>query len=395
MLAKSGKLVDIEICAGSGGMTIGLQRAGFQFSHLFEIDGPACATLKQNHISNGGILNGEIHQEDIATIKWSDFSETVRLFAAGAPCQPFSLGGRHLSEKDNRNLFPEVLRAIRTLRPQAAILENVSGLIRPSFRLYFEYILRQLTWPSIAPKEAEEWRDHNWRISQHQKNTNEKPEYMVTYELLEAADFGVPQVRKRIMIVTTRSDVLDRFEFPTATHGRESLIRIQNNGEYWKEHGINSPNMCIDGIRMLHLENNELNPWKTVRDAIRNLPEPAHDETLTKNNHWFIPGARVYRGHSGSRLDWPSKTIKAGVHGVPGGENVVILDDGNHRYFTLRETALLQGFPDDFIFEGARLHVTRQIGNAVPVDLADAVGGSLFNHITNPETNCKRQHCKH
>ena len=381
MLKQSGKLVDIEICAGSGGMTLGLQRAGFQFAHLFEIDKHACATLKQNHISKGGILNCEVHQEDIAKINWSNFANPVRLLAAGAPCQPFSLAGRHLSERDKRNLFPEVLRAIRTLRPQAAILENVSGLIRPSFRPYFEYILRQLTWPSIAPKKTEEWRDHSWRIFQHQKNTNEKPEYTGTYKLLEAADFGVPQIRKRVMIVTTRSDILDQFEFPETTHSRESLMRIQNNGEYWKERSIDSPKMCADEIRMLNLDDNDLNPWKTVRDSIRNLPEPTRAESLTNNNHWLIPGARIYRGHSGSRLDWPSKTIKAGVHGVPGGENIVILDDGSHRYFTLRETALLQGFPENFIFEGARLHITRQIGNAVPVDLAEAVGDSLFSHI--------------
>ena len=389
MLKQDGKSVDIEICAGSGGMTLGLQQAGFQFSHLFEIDKHACATLKQNHVSRGGMLNCEVHQEDITKIKWSNFSSSVRLLAAGAPCQPFSLAGRHLSERDKRNLFPEVLRAIRTLKPQAAILENVSGLIRPSFRPYFEYILRQLTWPSISPKKTEEWMDHDRRIFQHQKKTSEKPEYMVTYKLLEAADFGVPQIRKRVMIVATRSDILDPFEFPVSTHGRESLIRMQNNGEYWKEHNIDSPTMCTDETRILHFNCDGLNPWKTVRDAIRYLPEPALAETLTNNNHWLIPGARIYRGHSGSCLDWPSKTIKAGVHGVPGGENVVILDDGSHRYFTLRETALLQGFPDDFIFEGARLHITRQIGNAVPVDLAEAVGDNLFRHMN--KNNCSKE----
>ena len=98
-------------------------------------------------------------------------------------------------------------------------------------------------------------------------------------------------------------------------------------------------------------------------------------------NHWRIPGARSYPGHSGSRMDWPAKTIKAGVHGVPGGENTIVEDNGAFRYFTLRETARIQTFPDTHFFEGARIHVTRQIGNAVPCDLAAAVGRPLFEFI--------------
>ena len=341
----------------------------------------ACATLEKNHVSNGGLLDGEICQKDITKTDWSNFTSPVRLFAAGAPCQPFSLAGRHLSDRDDRNLFPQVLRAIRILQPQAVVLENVSGLARPSFRPYFEYILRQLEWPSISLRKDEGWRDHDRRISQHQKNTNETPEYLVTDKLLEAADYGVPQIRRRVMIVTTRTDAHDRFEFPKKTHDKESLIQLQHGGNYWKKHNIAPNYRYIDGAQIDLEDSRNLRPWKTVRDAIRDLPEPALDEELTSDNHWLIPGARIYRGHSGSRLDWPSKTIKAGVHGVPGGENIVHMDDGGHRYFTLRETARLQGFPDDFIFVGARLHVTRQIGNAVPIKLAEAVGGKLFDQI--------------
>ncbi len=95
-------------------------------------------------------------------------------------------------------------------------------------------------------------------------------------------------------------------------------------------------------------------------------------------NHWRIPGARLYNGHMGSALDMPSKTIKAGVHGVGGGENTVIEDDGAARYYTLRETARIQTFPDEHFFTGARLHVTRQIGNAVPCLLAEALALPLY-----------------
>lgn len=94
-------------------------------------------------------------------------------------------------------------------------------------------------------------------------------------------------------------------------------------------------------------------------------------------SHRFIPGARLYKKHAGSRLDWPAKTVKAGVHGCPGGEHIVLLDDGSHRYLTLRECAALQGFPDDYALDEVRTPAMRQLGNAVPVALAEAIGRSL------------------
>ena len=363
-------------------MTLGLQRAGFQFSHVFESDKHPCTTLQNNHVAKGGMLRAEVHQEDVAKLDWSDFSGPVRLLAGGAPCQPFSLAGRHLADKDDRNMFPEVLRAVRAVQPQAIMLENVQGLARPSFRPYLEYILRQLTWPSLAPEKDEEWQNHDRRISQHQTSVKGEPEYYVNWDLLEAADYGVPQNRRRVFIVVTRANAFQKFEFPPASHKKESLIRIQHNGEYWTSRSIRQPKNGVNGVKVLHLDGfKTFKAWKTVRDAIADLPHPASSEAASDDNHWLIPGAKVYRGHSGSRLDWPSKTIKAGVHGVPGGENIVLLDDGSYRYYTLRETARLQGFPDDFVFYGPRLHVTRQIGNAVPVDFAEAVGRKLFRQI--------------
>ena len=380
---QTNKSVDIEIFAGAGGMTLGLQRAGFRFSHLFELDSHTCRTLENNHVTKGGVLHGDVHQADITKLDWSNYStQPVRLLVGGAPCQPFSLAGRHLADKDDRNMFPEVLRAIRALQPQAVLLENVQGLARPPFRPYLEYILRQLSWPSVRPKNDEEWQDHDRRIWRHQTRANDEPEYHVNWDLLEAADYGVPQNRRRVFIVAMRTDIFEEFEFPLVTHKRESLMRIQNNGDYWKSRGIKEPKK--NGVDVLDLENFiDFKAWETVRDALAALPQAANSNADSGNNHWLIPGARIYRGHSGSALDWPSKTIKAGVHGVPGGENIVLMDDGSHRYFTLRETARIQGFPDEFVFYGARLHVTRQIGNAVPVDLAAALGRKLFRQMSN------------
>ena len=374
---------DIEIFAGSGGMTLGLQKAGFCFSHVFEIDPHACETLKNNQSTSGGLLHCEVHEGDVSELNWDSLNSPVRLLAGGAPCQPFSLSGRHLADKDDRNLFPEVLRAVRALRPQAVMLENVQGLARPSFRPYLEYILRQLEWPSVAPKKGEEWQKHDGRISQHREAAGDECEYHVSWSLLDAADYGVAQNRRRVFMVAIRADVAGKFIFPAASHRKEALMLAQISGDYWKNRSISPPrDTPKEWTAVVSDDFAQYDAWKTVRDAISDLPCPASSERQSDDNHWEIPGARLYRGHTGSRLDWPSKTIKAGVHGVPGGENIVLLDDGKHRYFTLRETARLQGFPDSFVFYGARLHVTRQIGNAVPVDLAKAVGWKLFLEVT-------------
>ena len=108
------------------------------------------------------------------------------------------------------------------------------------------------------------------------------------------------------------------------------------------------------------------------------LPEPEDGVESPKiKHHVGIPGARLYKGHSGNPLDWPAKTIKAGVHGVPGGEHVICLDNGGHRYMTVRECARVQTFPDPWVFKGPRSEASRQIGNAVPVRLARIMGKAI------------------
>jgi DNA (cytosine-5)-methyltransferase 1 len=99
-------------------------------------------------------------------------------------------------------------------------------------------------------------------------------------------------------------------------------------------------------------------------------------------NHRFQPGARSSAGHTGSPLDEPAKTLKAGVHGVPGGENMLVRADGSLRYFTIRESARLQTFPDDFRFHGAWSEAMRQLGNAVPVDLAEIIASDVYRRLS-------------
>ncbi len=370
-------MIDIDLFAGAGGLAVGLREAGFSPTHFFEIDKHSCATLQHNSALRESTIVGPVREVDVQGMDWSHFGLPVRLLAAGTPCQPFSLAGNHLAENDGRNLFPEVMRAIRELRPSVVLLENVKGLLRDTFRPYFDYIRRQLEYPSVKPRKRELWNSHDRRIWRHQCAAGYEPEYHVGWRLLDAADFGVPQVRQRVFIVATRSD-LPTYRFPNMTHSRSALLRSQWTGEYWDKHSVPRSKILASDETLFDCENGKL-PWVTVREAFEGLPDSAVDERQALMNHWDIPGARLYRGHVGSVLDLPSKTIKAGVHGVPGGENTLVEYNGSVRYFTLRETARLQTFPDTHFFEGARMHVTRQIGNAVPCRLATVVARPLYD----------------
>lgn len=376
--------VDLDLFAGAGGLAIGLENAGFSPADLYEMDPTACATLRHNMTSSNPTLRGRVFQEDVSKTNWGGGPHRVRLLAAGAPCQPFSLAGKHLAEQDGRNLFPSVMSAVRKLRPEAVLLENVRGLLRNAFKPYFEYVLRQLEYPSLRPGSHELWQHHDERIRRLQCSAGYHPEYQVTWRLRDAADYGVPQTRQRVFIVATRAD-LPRYEFPLPTHSRAALIRSFASGEYLERHSLSKRKLRINGNGNFVLPFDDQDPclpWRTVRDALSDLPGASLSEEKSEMNHWMIHGARQYAGHAGSVPDWPSKTIKAGVHGVPGGENTLVDDAGDIRYYTLREIARLQTFPDAHVFCGARIHVTRQIGNAVPCDLAAAIAQPLHELMT-------------
>jgi len=389
--APSPDWIDIELFAGAGGLAVGLSDAGFGPANLYEVDENSCATLRLNTSGrNATISHGTVFEADVAELKWSDITSPVRLLAAGTPCQPFSLAGKHGAYDDGRNMFPHVFRAVRSLRPAAVFLENVRGLLRPNFLPYFDYILAQLECPSIAPRKDELWRDHFARIKRHRCSPGVAPEYNVVWRLVDAADFGVPQNRHRVFIVATRAG-LPSFAFPQATHSKHALIHSQDSGEYWEMRGLPRQRLVYsNGTMPLDLEDKRL-PWRTVRDALAGLPAPAKAPSETTINHWLIPGARAYAGHSGSALDWPSKTIKAGVHGVPGGENTVVDGKGTIRYYTLREAARIQSFPDSHVFSGSRAHVTRQIGNAVPPTLSAVLARPLYELLQDTNKSASRR----
>lgn len=378
--SKSPHYVDVELFAGAGGMAIGLSDVGLVPNHLFEIDSFCHDTLTSNSKGSAASILGQVHREDVATVEWDCLTTLpVRMLAAGPPCQPFSLAGKHLAERDGRNEFPSTLRAIRHLRPACVMIENVHGLRRPSFRPYFDYVLRQLKYPSVSPRTGETWQEHSSRIELHEAMPNHLPEYEINWGLLNAADYGVAQTRSRVIIVAVRRG-LPATPLPQPTHSMAALIRDQASGVYWEKHSVEPPKSLRKRRGAPGYASDasvERRPWRTVRDALTGLANPPPKSENCPMNHWLIPGARLYPNHNGSDVDWPSKTIKAGVHGVPGGENVLRLHTGEFRYYTLREMARLQGFPDHHYFKGPRSRVIQQIGNAMPCRLAGAVAAEF------------------
>ncbi len=282
-------------------------------------------------------------------------------------------------------MFPQFIRAVRECEPKTLIIENVKGLRDRSFFNYFNYIVLQLRFPHVQRWKGEKWTEHRARLEQlATSGKRDGVRYNVVSQVLNAANYGVAQRRERVFIIGVRADLGMEYSFPLATHTRESLLVEQwVTRDYWERHGIPKCRIpkCPELVqRILPRLNKErsANAWQTVRDATSDLPNVGLGRTSRAVlNHFLNPGARAYKGHDGSSLDAPAKTIKAGYHGVPGGENMVRLDDDTVRYFSVRECARLQAFPDDWAFDGSWCASMRQIGNAVPVTLGEVVAAPL------------------
>jgi len=366
----------LELFSGAGGLALGLEQAGFQATALVERDPDACATLRANR-PGWRVLESDVRKIDFAALG------PVHVVAGGPPCQPFSMGGKANGYEDRRDMFPQAVRAVRELRPLAFIFENVRGLLRPAFQNYVEFVRLQLTYPEFPVSQNLSWDVNLQRLQRHHTSLRRtaEPAYQVTINLADAADYGVPQHRHRVFFVGFRSDLNARWCFPAPTHCGDELARSKwVTGEYWREHGMRrpvSPDRLPSGLETMPLIGAKLR-WRTVRDAVANLGEPA---VSGRHNHILQPGARSYPGHTGSPLDEPAKALKAGDHGVPGGENMLRHPDGRVRYFSVRESCRVQTFPDDWTFSSSWTENMRQLGNAVPVELARVVAASVVTTL--------------
>lgn len=381
----------VELFAGAGGLGLGLSLVGFEPRAVIELDRWACDTIRENQARDYPLVaDWPVFEGDAREFDYASLPKDIDLVSGGPPCQPFSVGGKHGAYRDSRDLFPVAAEVVRTLAPRAFVFENVKGITRQSFANYFQYIELRLSYPEIKRRENEEWTGHLARLEQHKTaGWSDGLTYNVVHRVLDAADYGVPQRRERVFIVGFRSDQHEGWSFPEPTHSLDELLCQQwVSGEYWDRHGIperDRPSVParlaarVERIRhgtasML----SQTRPWRTVRDALAGLPDPMDAQASARFlNHRYQPGARAYQGHTGSPLDLPAKALKAGDHGVPGGENMVVLGDGSVRYFTVREAARLQTFPDGYLFHGAWTETMRQLGNAVPMTLARVMGASI------------------
>jgi DNA (cytosine-5)-methyltransferase 1 len=384
----------VELFTGAGGLALAIEKAGFRHEAVVERDKDCCDTIRENQAKGFALLQGwRLFSGDVRDFDYTTVRSDVDLLAGGPPCQPFSIGGKHKAYDDQRDMFPQIVRAVRELRPRAMLVENVKGLTRKSFANYFNYIVLQLSHPEILRRNNEDWTEHRGRLERyHTRGSWSGLEYNVIPRLLNAANYGVPQRRERVFLVGFRSDLGVEWTFPEETHSLESLLVHQwVTGEYWDQHEVAKKRRPIMparfASRVTELKSSkplalfDTAPWITVRDALSGLPDPEREDCSMFLNHWHNPGARSYVGHTGSPFDEPAKTLKAGDHGVPGGENMLLKPDGSLRYFTVRESARLQTFPDEYVLHGAWTEAMRQLGNAVPVVLAETVAANIARKL--------------
>lgn len=375
-VAGTGSPTTLELFAGAGGLALGFHQAGFEIVDLVEKDAACCRTLRDNADHLGWKAPGELAPRDVSTIDFRAHAGGVTVLTAGAPCQPFSRAGHRRGRHDERNMLPQVVRAVAETSPQAFVIENVRGLLFGDAIGYLRSIVARLRNPTE--------KDPSCRVTEDLFHLTapapgDADAYRVECRLLDAADFGLAQHRPRLFIVGVRADQ-PPFEWPAPTHSRASLVEDLREEAYWVDHSDVSA--AAKARARSRLPKRPLlrrgHRWRTLRDMIAELDAPAAKINDAEDScHVLVPGARLYGRHTGSRIDWTGKTVKAGVHGSPGGEHIVVMSPKRFRYLTVRECAVLQGFPNDYRLPKKRTPAMRQLGNAVPVNVARAIGVKL------------------
>jgi len=252
----------LELFTGAGGLALGLHAAGFEHVALVEFEPKACETLRQNaqlwETRNGPAppwTSESVHLLDVRHLRVDDLlrnDATLHLVAGGPPGQPFSLGGVHAGMADTRNMFPAAIGLVRELLPSLVLFENVPGLLRTSFMPYFEYVELQLRNPTCRPRQSETWREHRDRLLSVRPG-RAGVRYLVTRQVINAADFGVPQLRKRVFLMAVRADLVETpLPHVQGTHSEAALLHTQwVSGAYWERLGIPAPPAAPDKIAAL------------------------------------------------------------------------------------------------------------------------------------------------
>jgi len=300
------KFNSIELCAGAGGQALGLEKAGFKHIELIEIDKNACNTLRFNR-PKWNIFEGDIR----------DYSPKpdvkIDLLAGGVPCPPFSVAGKQLGKMDERDLFPEALRLVKEIKPRAVMLENVRGLLDSIFDDYRTKIIKNL----------------------------ENLGYVTDWKLLNASDYGVSQLRPRVVFVALKKELEPFYFWPNVSETTPPTV-----GE-----------LLYDMIIK--------NGWKSARQ----WKKAACDIAPT-----IVGGSKKHGGPdlgpTRARNAWAS----LGVDGKGIANDAPEKDFEGMPRLTVEMVARIQGFPSDWIFTGSKTNKYRQVGNAFPPPVAQAVG---------------------
>ena len=299
-------LTSVEICAGAGGQALGLAMAGFHHIALVEYEQDYCNVLKLNR-PEWNVICEDVHKFDGTPYK------DVDLLAGGVPCPPFSVAGKQLGKDDDRDLFPEAIRLINEMNPKAIMLENVRGFMSSQFEEYREYILQEI----------------------HDLG------YKVQIKLLNASDYGVPQLRPRIVIVGIRNDISKTFTYPTT-----GQVETPTVGE---------------ALKKLMGENG----WSGVNAWAKN----ANDIAPT-----LVGGSKKHGGPDLGPVRARKAWAELGVDGSGVANEAPAPDFEGMPKLTSAMMAIIQGFPPQWTFGSKKTSACRMIGNAFPPPVAHAVG---------------------
>lgn len=314
-------LTSVELCAGAGGQALGLEQAGFDHNALVEIDANCCETLRQNR------PGWSVFEQDLRLFKdrAADF-KGVDLVAGGLPCPPFSVAGKQLGPRDERNLFPDAIDIIDAIRPRAVMIENVRGFLSAVFHDYREGLKSQLK--ALG--------------------------YVTDWRLLNASDFGVPQLRPRVVIIAVRSELADTFDWPEPDHH-------------------NPP--CVGDVIFDLMASRG---WKGAKKWRSRADEIA--PTL-------VGGSKKHGGPDLGPTRAKQAWASLGVNGLSIADQPPEKDFVGMPRLTVPMVARLQGFPDDWTFFGKKTAAYRQVGNAFPPPVARAVAERLADTLTAKRVN--------
>lgn len=310
-------LSSIELCAGAGGQALGLEYAGFEHQALVEVDSHCRNTLRLNR-PKWNVVEGP--QSDLSQFDGRPF-KGIDLLAGGLPCPPFSVAGKQLGQKDERNLFPDALRIVDETRPGAVMIENVRGFLDSMFTEYRMHLKREFSRLGY---------ESDWR-------------------LFNASDFGVPQLRPRVVIVAIRKDLAEEFSWPVCCHAAPGTVG----------------STLYDLMASRGWEGAA--EWREQADEIA----PTIVGGSKKHGGPDLGPTRAKRAWASLGVDGMGIADAAPMPGFMGMPRL-----------TVRMVARLQGFPDSWAIYGRKTAAYRQIGNAFPPPVAAAVAGKLLDALT-------------